>query len=314
MGAFIEQLGMQTANAATGGIFGHIFGGMNDDRQYKQQERLQELQMAGQRAMTDYEWQKQMEMWKATNYPAQLQMMKQAGLSPGLIYGKGGGGGTTTGNASGHVQGATAPTGGGEIMHMISMGLMDAQRKNIEADTKLKETQAGKTAGVDTREAETRILDLTQGINNKKAEEGLKKVETMLKNIELDVQGATAEERKDQIIWNSLRALEELDQVARQTYIQKATMNSIIDKARAEATGAVLRNILTEAQTDETKQKIEKTIQEINLIKDQLYKTNPVQRQAISNQIANTWRVIEQHKDNDGQSLIDAILKLTPIK
>ena len=36
-------------------------------------------------------------MWKDTNYAAQVEEMKKAGLSVGLMYGKGGAGGATTG-------------------------------------------------------------------------------------------------------------------------------------------------------------------------------------------------------------------------
>ena len=36
-------------------------------------------------------------MWKDTNYSAQMEELKKAGLNPGLLYGMSGGGATTIG-------------------------------------------------------------------------------------------------------------------------------------------------------------------------------------------------------------------------
>ncbi|AXH73227.1 MAG: DNA pilot protein [Microviridae sp.] len=108
----------------------------NDKRQIRQQGALQNLQIAGQKEMTDYNMSKQLQMWKDTNYKAQVEELEKAGLNPGLLYGMGGGGGTTTGQANGNVQGANAPQGGMEIQKAMELSLIDAQRRNIEADTK----------------------------------------------------------------------------------------------------------------------------------------------------------------------------------
>lgn len=89
--------------------------------------------------MTDYQYAKQLQMWKDTNYNAQKEQLKMAGLNPGLIYGMSGGGATTTGSGSGSVTGANAPTGGREVQDIIGMGiqsaLLKAQKENIEANT-----------------------------------------------------------------------------------------------------------------------------------------------------------------------------------
>ena len=92
--------------------------------------------------LADYNAAKQLEMWKATNYPAQVEQMKLAGLNPALAYGMGGGGGVTANVATGKTSGGQAPSGGGEILAAQAMGLQlrmqEAQIKNIEADTNLK--------------------------------------------------------------------------------------------------------------------------------------------------------------------------------
>ena len=59
----------------------------------------------------------QMQMWEDTNYAAQVEQLKKAGLSIGLMYGKGGAGGATT-----------APSG----MGMIGGTQLASQIANID--------------------------------------------------------------------------------------------------------------------------------------------------------------------------------------
>ena len=99
MPTFAAELGMQAASQAASGLIGTGMGllleGHNDRRQLRQQEKLQNLEIKGSKELTDYNAAKQLEMWKATNYPAQVEQMKLAGLNPALAYGMGGGGGVT---------------------------------------------------------------------------------------------------------------------------------------------------------------------------------------------------------------------------
>lgn len=259
---FIKDLGMQVAGGALGGIMGMAFGNANDKRQLEQQRKLQEMQIAGQKDMSSWQKALDLQMWKDTSYPAQMEMMKKAGLNPALMYGMSGGGGTTVGSPGPHVQGATASGHQGEMISMTGMGLqlgmMQAQKDLLESQAKKNNAETEKLSGTDTQESQTRIKSLLQGIENQKAQEGLTKVEQRLKEIDVQVQGDTAEERIDYIVWNSLRALEELDQVSRETYIKKATMNDKIDIVKREAIGALLRNQLTgtEIKANETQIKV----------------------------------------------------------
>ena len=99
-----------------------------------------------------------MKMWEDTNYSAQLAQMKKAGLNVGLMYGMGGGGGTTASIQAGNVSGGNSASGSGEIGMGIQMGmqmaLLKAQKENIEADTQLKQKEAGYTGGAKTAETE----------------------------------------------------------------------------------------------------------------------------------------------------------------
>lgn len=139
----------------------------NDKRQVEQQKKLGQQQlgldiqkMGAQKAMD-------LQMWKDTNYKAQVEEMNKAGINPALLYGKGGSGGTTIGSSGGSVNAPSAPQGGGEIMGMMmqkaQLDLMKAQKEATEADANLKNVDAAKKKGVDTdnvkADTDTKLMD-----------------------------------------------------------------------------------------------------------------------------------------------------------
>ena len=69
----------------------------NDKRQIEQQQKLQQLQIQGQMQLGAFNQKLAKEMWEYTNYPAQVEQMKKAGLNVGLLYKGAGAGGTTSG-------------------------------------------------------------------------------------------------------------------------------------------------------------------------------------------------------------------------
>lgn len=152
--SFAEQLGLQLGGQAIGAGMGMMMGNWNDERQRKQQEYLQQLQVKGNKDMMDYGMQKQLQMWKDTSYGPQMEQMRKAGANPGMIYGMSGGGGQTTGNASGNVSGATAQQNPGEMQATMGMGLqmaqMAAQTALTQAQTEKAKVETTKTAGPDT--------------------------------------------------------------------------------------------------------------------------------------------------------------------
>lgn len=154
MGAFISALGAQAASSAVGQILGMPLAAWNDRRQLRQQGRLSEQQMGFDKRMTDYNQQKQLEMWEKTGPQGQMEQLKKAGLNPGLIYGMGGAGGQTANVTPGNVQGAKAPAGGGEVEAMTGMGiqsrLLKAQEELLQSQANLNNVEAAKKSGVDT--------------------------------------------------------------------------------------------------------------------------------------------------------------------
>ena len=103
-------------------------------------------------------------MWNKTNYGAQMEHIKGAGLNPGLMYGMSGGGGTTAGSqGGGGAQSGGAPqvkesdvSGQGAIMGLQNAGqlaLMKAQENKLNAEAK-------KIGGVDTDQTSEAIKKL----------------------------------------------------------------------------------------------------------------------------------------------------------
>lgn len=183
IGALAEQTGFSAASGLIGGTLGEIFGGLDDRRQVSQQHRLTDIQLDAQKNMMDYGYQKQMDMWNATNYPAQMQQLEKAGLNPGLMYAKGGPGGVT-GTPSGSVTGGTAQQNPGEIVQAMGIAnqntLLESQRKLVEAQARETNVRADKESGVDTQLGQTQIASLTQGIQNQKAQQALTQAQTDL--------------------------------------------------------------------------------------------------------------------------------------
>lgn len=250
----------QVGGAIAGGIMGLALGAANDSRQRKQQDRLNKDQHEWDKKMTDYTFAKQLQMWKDTNYGAQIEEMGKAGLNPALMYGMSGGGATTTGGGASSSRGANAPVGGGEAAMGIQAGMqtamMEAQIKLAESQANKNNVEAGKIGGVDTVEAETRIKSLTAGITNTEAITALTKVETTLKQLDTVFQGESLEDRLDQVKWTAKRAQTELDNAQNTTYINKATRDEQIKTVQVNLIGAVLRNALTQQQTAESKQRV----------------------------------------------------------
>lgn len=271
----IGSFGQGIATEAVGGILGMATAGWNDKRQLKQQEKLQELQMKGQKQMTDYNTEAnlraQMAMWEKTGYGSQKEQMIKAGLNPALMYGMSGGGGTTVGGgaSTGNVSGATAPSGGGEIGMGIQAGLqaalMQAQIKNIEADTADKTADAIKKGGVDTKEGESRIANnVLDGVIKEytgktgkldyELREGNQEGLIVATNNEIGARQSIADIINQ--LWASgklkEKSLNEIEGIALQnanTREQKKLITKQIDNLEANTKGKNLENIITELET-----------------------------------------------------------------
>lgn len=121
------------------GTIGNWFGigeKRQDKRQIEQQRKLQELGIQGSKELSDYNYAKQLQMWKDTNYSEQIKEAKDAGMSISALYGGSGGGGAGTISSGGMAigQGQASDSASAENASTNSK-LATAQLANIVAQT-----------------------------------------------------------------------------------------------------------------------------------------------------------------------------------
>lgn len=255
---------------------GLLLGGIHDQRQQRQQKRLQELQIAGQKEMGLFNQQLALDMWDKTNYEAQRRHMERAGLNVGLMYGSAGQGGTTQ-TPTGNVTGATAAGMTGEAGMAMQLGLQAEMQKanieNIKADTELKKTEAQKTAGIDTEKIKVEINNLLQTTDNAKMQNSIMQFDKTLKAIEANIAGLTQEEIVKQIQEATKKLTGEAVSANTKGEIDVATKDKIVKAAELtnQATAAGITQ--TKTQTEAIKTGIEQTKQTTkNLAQDEINK------------------------------------------
>lgn len=223
MGKWLDiagSAGLSTAADTVSGLIGRIGQKKREERQVGYQKDIMGLQLNNQMALNQQGQDIQLDTWKKTSYPAQLAMMKEAGLNPALMYGMGGGGGTTTGSqGGGNASGGGMPNVPGPMdirsnpRLIKEMELMDAQAENLKADAgkKRAETpgagQVEKKMGVEIGEIEGRIkLNASQESLNK-ASEDLKIAETQVQQSISKVNDSLAK-LNDQKVQESIKQTE----------------------------------------------------------------------------------------------------------
>ena len=193
-----DKIAIGAAQGAVGGGMGMALGGINglmqgvnDEQamkdQYFQQLKLNNMSQTFNKDMYNFQMNKQLEFWNKTNYSAQVEQLRKAGLNPALLYGKGGGMGASTGSASAGNMQSHAGTDTDRMQlavqrqgQVMQMSLLSSQKANIDADTKLKEADAAKTAGVDTENVRSQT-----GVN----EANIKSIEENTRNTSLRSEG-----------------------------------------------------------------------------------------------------------------------------
>lgn len=235
------SLATQTGQQALGGIMGLMMGNYERKKQLEQQQKLQQLQITGQKEMTDYQRQSQMQMWKDTNYPAQVQMLKQAGLNPALLYGMSGGGGTTAASTPGNVTGGQASGVMTNPAQMAAtsaqLGLMRAQTRDLNASAATKEADLPvKEATVPNIQADTENKILA-GIIAKYAGMEAKDVYEQIKKPNRGIQAKTYQDE-----------LEARQGIATTIY-DMWVEGKLKDKSNAEVEQLLLQNAKTQQET-----------------------------------------------------------------
>lgn len=283
----IAALGQQTASAGIGTIMGLALEKHNDQRQINQESKLQNLQLQGSKALTDYQFQKQLEMWKATNYSAQMEQLQKAGLNPGLLYGMSGGGATTTGGDAAKTDTGRAQQNPGEVQQLTAMGmqlgmnqaqteLLKAQKQNVDADTANKKAENPNIPlqGENIKAQTGKLIADTGNIN---MDTGLKAVQKEILDIDKIVKYGTIEDQIRIINGTANKIGEEVESLGYRNNVDKATVDTKIDQAKWDLINTYLDSKLISQQTGKTEQEKNLLIQQNHKFLDTLASTMGLQ-------------------------------------
>ena len=267
------------------GIGGALMGALNansaSNQSWQRQHQLMEIQAELNQKNAKFNTAQAKEMWNYTNFENQMKHIKEAGLSPGLIYGMGGQGGSTQG--AGTANGVGLPqdqsVGLGLRAQEIGVEMANAlsQIKLNESQANKNEAEAGKIKGVDTDAQKATIENIIAQTTNEKIKRGLILGQIRVADAEEELKRNTADwtkEKADETRWN-VKSL------------QKG-----IEKLAMEINGVELDNDLKKRTIDnkvkESTLMLQNLMAEI-LLKGSQRKVNEEQAKAIPAEILQGW-------------------------
>ena len=118
-----------------------LWGDYYRDKEVEQSQKLLDQQTTAQSKLMKQSKDQQLAMWNATNYGAQVSHLEAAGLNPALMYGAGGGGGSTTAGSGAGGQATASGAGRQQLLHdrttpidIAQITVAAAQAKKLEAE------------------------------------------------------------------------------------------------------------------------------------------------------------------------------------
>ena len=229
--------------AALGIGTGIITNTINQAMGLNQAENLQNLSIAGQKELADYNYNKQLELFEATGLKGQARQAREAGLNPAILYAKGGAGGQT--NTS--VPSISAQSGqrmdtvaGMEITNRLA--LQEATIKNLMANARKTEVEANKIEGVDTANTEAN----TNYTNLKSAEQ---EFNNEIAKVNAEIAKDTQTDHTVEIQANARAAVARMESAEAKADIDQDTIDDEIYRIGQESIGSMLKNQATIAGT-----------------------------------------------------------------
>lgn len=275
----LGMLGQQAAGSLAGGLIGMGLQSFNNRQQINMNKEMLQYQIAANKEMSDYTQNLQKDMWDYTNFGNQVKHLKEAGLNPALLYGKGGGGGATVGNGGSQVS-ASSMQRGTEGMAGLGMGLQLAtQKAQIElllAEARRANAEAGNQEGGIKRNLDATYDNIIASTANIQARTEVEKTVKELNSLEMKIKGDTVEDIISSIKLNNQQAMQQLESLARNNYINEQTKQDMISIFHSNAIKAGV---------------------EIELAKSNVKLTDE-QRKAIPIQLAQGWRKLSIEQQN----------------
>lgn len=242
----IQGMGTSVGGGMAGSIGGQIGYGLGELTGYN--DALQKRQLDQQRALTDMQknanmalmkdsYKQQLQLWKDTNYGAQMAQIKSAGLNPALIYGTSGTGGSTGsggasvggGNASGESERMMAYNA--QSANGMAMMKTAAEIELIKANADLARAQKPKTEA-DTDLSKANVDKVNSEIANIKNDTALKGEEIVLNKLQqnsIQISNEFNEQHNVQLLEQTFQSIKELTARAN---VAEETQNSLIELAK----------------------------------------------------------------------------------
>lgn len=274
------------------GIAKGIMGNKAKKDQFKENKQLMGYQAELNKQQAFYSTGLAKDLWNYTNYENTMRHIKGAGLSPGLIYGQGGAGGSTSG--AGQASGVGQPNKTGTEVGLQAQG-MALQLANVMSQTRLNESQAEKNeaeakkiSGVDTKAQEITIDKLIAETSNEKIKRGLILGQIRVADAEEELKRNTADWTKEK---------------AEETRWNVKSLKKGIDKLAEEIDGIELDNDLKRRTIDNKVKESSLTLQNLMaeiLLKGSQRKVNEEQAKAIPAEILQGWEKLVK----EGKTLI----------
>jgi hypothetical protein len=168
---------------------GMMAGAGQARRQYHRQKKLNVQQYGHQRMLNQQGHDLQMDMWNKTNYKAQLEHMRAAGLNPALMYGQAGQGGTTGSQGGGSAQGGSAAKESAmdmsNMMIAAQLALVEAQKDKTKEEGRLAGEKADAVGGYEKTESEARTGNYKASAGYKRLQGDYQKILNMYKPTEI---------------------------------------------------------------------------------------------------------------------------------
>lgn len=249
---------------------GLILGDYNDKRQLRQQDKLNKQNATLQKELTRFQNEEAFKMWQRTNYQAQTEEMRKAGLNIGLMYKGAGQGGTLQNNAA-TVNAPEAPKGNNEIGMGLQLGLQNqlqkAQIENIRAQTEKTKIEAAKTAGVDTQNVEATTAKIKQETMNAEINQSILALEKEMQQIQNNITNKTQEDIIREINAMANKTSQEAISAAAKAKIDNATVREQIKQIRQTTTEQQIRIAAQKANIKVTESQIQKIANDIYMAK-----------------------------------------------
>lgn len=301
---FLGMLASQGAKVGNNIIdagMGLLLQGIQDQRQLRMQKRLQEMQMSGARQMTDYNMKKQLEMWEATNYSAQVKQLQKAGLNPALIYGMGGGGGTTADVATGNVSGGTAQNQGilglmqgqNALTTAAQIDVMKAQAENLRADAQNKRDEnpnipkQGVILDRTAAKLEEERKAIIAGVTNTQAQTRLTNLKYDVEEFQLQFDKMTAQDRAEAIKKQNDHIDQTITNLKTQNRIDDAVADNKRARLQAEMALIIMDTWLKGEQGKAASQSVKESIARISdMFNDNMRESDEQSNKNSANQLA----------------------------